>query len=148
METIVFDWKRTLYDPDSKLLIKGAKTLFSFLKREKIFLVLIGKGDHKMYEEVKRLGFDKFFSKIIFKETKKNINLFKPYVSKVSPELTVVVGDRARSEIEIGNKLEAITIWVRQGKFAEELPLNELQKPSFTVNSLYDLKKILKLLIN
>ncbi len=39
---------------------------------------------------------------------------------KGDPKKTIFIGDRVRSELEIGNKLGATTIWVKQGIFADE----------------------------
>lgn len=141
MNTIIFDWKRTLYDPDKKLLIKGTLTLLSTLKEKNMILVLIGKGGSDMYTEVERLGIKDYFSSIIFQQGKKDIELFKPFISKANSKSTIIIGDRVRSEIEIGNRLKMTTIWVKQGKFLNELPINNDQKPSFTVRSLFELSK-------
>lgn len=139
MYTIIFDWKRTLYDPDSKTLINGTLQLLKYLKQKNVALFLIGKGGSEMNQEVKRLKIYKYFSKIIFEEEKKSERLFKPFISKKNSSLTLIVGDRVRSELEIGNKLKVITIWVKQGKFAEELPLNKNQKPIYIVYSIFEL---------
>lgn len=140
---VIFDWKRTLYDPDSKDLIDGAKALLAFCQSKNIPMILIGKGQESMYEEVKKLGVKKYFKEIIFAEGAKDPKLFAKYVSS-NPKETVFVGDRVRSELEIGNKLGAVTIWVKQGKFATEEPENEDQKPDYTVFSLHECKRQLK----
>lgn len=139
MYTIIFDWKRTLYDPDSKKLNAGTISILKFLNKKRAKIILIGKGGEDMYKEVKRLKIEKYFSKIIFQEGKKNINTFSQFVSIKNPNLTMVVGDRVQSEIEIGNKLKTITIWVKQGKFSKELPINKFQEPLLTVNSINEL---------
>lgn len=139
MYTIIFDWKRTLYDPDSKTLITGALEVLKLLSKKFVKIILIGKGGNEMYQEVKRLKVDKYFSKIIFLEGKKGVKIFSQFVSIKNPKLTVIVGDRVKSEIEIGNKLNATTIWIKNGKFSEELPLNKFQEPTLTFNSLIDL---------
>lgn len=139
MYTIIFDWKRTLYDPEYKKLTEGAIDILKFLTTKWSKVILIGKGETDMYQEVKRLKVEKYFSKIIFQEGKKDMKVFSKFVSIKNPKLTIVVGDRVRSEIEIGNMLNATTIWIKQGKFSKELPLNKFQEPTFTFNSLIDL---------
>ena len=139
MYTIIFDWKRTLYDPDSKMLIEGTLQLLKFLKQKNTELILIGKGGDDMNQEVKRLKIQEYFSEVIFQEGKKDKTIFDAFVSKKNPQSTIIIGDRVRSELEIGNLLKTITIWVRQGKFSEEKPLNEVQEPSFTVASILEL---------
>lgn len=139
MYTIIFDWKRTIYDPESKQLIEGAINILKFLTTKWSKVILIGKGGEAMLQEVKRLKVEQYFSKIIFLEGKKDMKVFSEFVSIKNPKLTMIVGDRIRSEIEIGNKLNATTIWIKQGKFSGELPVSKRQEPTFSVNSLADL---------
>ena len=143
ISSIIFDWKRTLYDPDTKTLIKGALDLLEYLKNKNIPMVLIGKGKEDMNEEVKKLGVKKYFTEIIFAEGAKDPKLFAKYVPS-NPKETVFVGDRVRSELEIGNKLGATTIWVRQGKFAKEQPEVAQQQPDYSVLSLSECLSLLK----
>lgn len=141
IKKIIFDWKRTLYDPDAKTLINGALELLEFLKTKNIHMVLIGKGGEDMQSEVSRLHVGEFFSNIVFVEGEKDPKVFAKYVR--DPKSTLFIGDRVRSELAIGNKLGAKTIWVKQGKFANEDPENKDQIPAFTVDNLDDCTKIL-----
>ena len=136
MRNIIFDWKRTLYDPDSKVLIEGVQELLEFLSNKKVPMILIGKGGDDMRQEVDRLGVGKYFQKIVFAQGEKDPNNFLPFVSKEKPKSTIFIGDRVRSELEIGNKLGVTTIWVKQGKFAQEKPENKNQEPAYTVANL------------
>lgn len=142
MQTIIFDWKQTLYNPEKKKLVEGAKDLLDFLKQQNIRLVLIGKGSQAMYDEVERLMVKDYFSDILFRDKPKDTAQFKPFVGK-DPKQTYVIGDRIKGEIIVGNELEATTIWVQQGKFADELPETDAEKPMFTVASLSDLQVLL-----
>ncbi len=127
-----------MYDPDRKVLIDGALELLDLIKAKNIPMVLIGKGAEDMQREVKRLGVDKYFRQIVFAEGDKDPQVFMPFVLKADPERTLFIGDRVRSELEIGKKLGAVTVWVRQGKFASETPQNHDQKPDYAVSSLRD----------
>lgn len=143
MATFIFDWKRTLYDPDNRLLLSGACELVTELHTKGHKLVLIGKGDEDMYQEVDRLGMRDLFSEVIFKEGAKDNELFKPFVTP-DPKDTIFIGDRVRSELAVGNSLHATTIWVRQGKFASEEPENDEQEPTYTVSSLAEIPPLLQ----
>jgi beta-phosphoglucomutase-like phosphatase (HAD superfamily) len=68
ISSIIFDWKRTLYDPDSSTLIDGAVELLEFLANHNIPLYLIGKGNQEMHNETARLGVAKYFTEILFVE--------------------------------------------------------------------------------
>lgn len=143
MYTCIFDWKRTLYDPDRKTLINGSEELLQFLKGKGVKLVLVGKGDEDMHTEVDRLNIRSFFADVVFKEGAKDESLFKPFMEP-EPQNTLFIGDRVRSELAAGNKLNATTIWVKAGKFAKEEPEDESQKPTYTVESLLEIIPLLE----
>lgn len=143
LNIIIFDWKRTLYDPDERILLDGAIELLEFLKAKDIPMILIGKGGEDMKQEVECLGVARFFQHIVFAEGAKDPELFKVYINQDNAKSTLFIGDRVRSELEIGNKLGATTIWAKQGKFATEEPINDNQKPDYTVSSLNDCKRII-----
>lgn len=140
---IIFDWKRTLYNPEEKSLISGSLELLDFIRQKNIPIVLIGKGGEDMYQEVDRLKINGYFSKILFKEGEKEVETFRQYVNQEQPQYTLLIGDRVRSELEVGNILGATTIWVKQGQFADEKPENKNQKPDFIVNSLIKIINII-----
>ncbi len=147
IKIIIFDWKRTLYDPDTKLLNPGALDLLEFLKGKNIPLILIGKGGEDMEEEVNRLRVRKYFQKTVFAEGDKDPDIFAPFILKDSPKETIFIGDRVRSELEIGNRLGATTVWVKQGKFADEEPEIENQKPDYKVSDLVECLELILSLI-
>lgn len=142
--TIIFDWKRTLYDPDQQVLIDGAVQLLNLIKSKNITIVLIGKGGADMKQEVDRLKAGKYFRHTVFAEGEKDSQVFLPYISKSNPKETIFIGDRVRSELVIGNNLGATTIWVKQGKFANEEPEDKTQEPGYIVRSLTECLKLLQ----
>lgn len=144
----IFDWKRTLYDPDKRTLIDNAKEILEALHRKGVLLVLIGMGDKEMYQEVERLGLSDYFTHIKFLNEGKNASIFQPYIDGEQPGKTLVIGDRARGEVQVGNSLGATTIWIKQGKFADELPEEGKQKPSYETDGLAGLSTILDKIYN
>lgn len=148
MKTIIFDWKRTLYSPDERQLIDGALDILSFLKDKGLYLAVVGKGDTDMYEEVERLGVKDYFNHIAFREGTKDKELFEEVVEKEGPDQTVFIGDRVRSELAVGNALGCRTVWVRQGKFADETPENKDQEPTYTVISLAEAQQLLQTILD
>lgn len=143
IKLIIFDWKRTLYDPDIKKLIPGALEILEFIKSKNIPMILIGKGGEDMQEEVNRLGVRKYFKETVFAEGDKDPKIFAKYLTE-PPKNTLLIGDRVRSELEIGNKLGATTVWIKQGKFAGEEPGTKEQEPDYTVLSLVDCLKLVE----
>jgi FMN phosphatase YigB (HAD superfamily) len=144
VRNVIFDWKRTLYDPDSKTLINGTVEVLEMLSNRNIPMFLIGKGDDDMYGEVVRLNVGKFFKEVKFVKGEKDPEYYKPYIDTLNPSQTLIIGDRARSELSAGKSLSTTTIWVRQGKFADELPEDEQLNPDYQVKSLIELKSLLE----
>ena len=144
MKYIIFDWKRTLYDPDKRDCINGALEILDYVFNNGTRMILIGKGSKEMYDEVERLNLKKYFSNIFFNEGEKQTALFEKFIINRKPEETVVIGDRIRSELKIGKSLKMTTIWVRQGEFAGEKPKSAKEEPTHTVTSLFELKELLE----
>jgi FMN phosphatase YigB (HAD superfamily) len=122
IERIIFDWKRTLYDPSSGALLPGADKVLAVLHARSLDLILIGKGGSDMDARVDELKVRSYFRAIHFVPAKSD-ERFAQYVSKKNPETTLVVGDRAQGEVAIGKRLGAQAIWLRAGEFSDELPL-------------------------
>jgi phosphoglycolate phosphatase-like HAD superfamily hydrolase len=139
INSIIFDWKRTLYDPDTSTLIDGAIELLNYFSRLNIPLYLIGKGQQKMHDETVRLDVAKYFQDIIFVEGSKDPNDFFKYMKMNERDKTLIIGDRIKSELKVGNTLGATTIWIKQGKFANEKPETVDEIPNYTVNNLLEI---------
>lgn len=132
----VFDWKRTLYSPESRGLINGTRDLLELLEEAEVPCHLIGKGQQDMYMETRRLDVSRFFRTIVFEPGDKDVDKFAVNIDALRPQDTFVIGDRVRSEIAVGNRLGATTIQVCQGRFANELPQLPEQMPDHIVHSL------------
>ena len=142
--SVIFDWKRTLYDPESRRLMKSVTSLLEFLKLGKINIYLIGKGGDGMLDEVKRIGIKDFFEDIIFvNESKEEFN-FEKYIDKVNSKNTLVVGDRLNSELAIGNRLGTTTVFIQQGKFADEKACDPKNIPDFVFGSIQEFYNFIK----
>ncbi len=88
IKIVIFDWKRTLYDPDASKLIKGTIELLNFLESKKIPMILIGKGGDDMQQEVDRLRVGRYFQNIVFAQGEKDPKVFADYISKDKPKNT------------------------------------------------------------
>lgn len=136
-ERVIFDWKRTLYNPETTRLADGALDVLRGLHKRAIDLVLIGKGGDDMYDAVHDLGVSDFFSAIRF-VPQKDQDLFRECLLSRSPEAVVAVGDRAHSEIAIAKSLAMRAVWSCDGPFRHELPLPGLY-PDMTIYAIGDL---------
>jgi FMN phosphatase YigB (HAD superfamily) len=139
IHSAIFDWKRTLYNPENQTLIDGADEILSFFCTKNIPLFLIGKGRQEMHDEVKRLKVAKYFNEVLFMESSKKVQDFMQFMSSQNPEQTLVIGDRIQSEIKVGNSIRATTIWIKQGEFSDEIPQNNVEVPNYTVNNLKEI---------
>lgn len=144
MKLIIFDWKRTLYDPDARELYDGAQEIMKQLHSKRIRMMLIGKdqgGD--MNAELDKLAARRYFERVLFTNQNKTPELFREFTQDVDLKDVWVVGDRVRSEIKVGNSIGANTVWLKSGKFAHEAPLDVIEIPDYTVSSLRELRLLL-----
>lgn len=138
---IIFDYNRTLYDPEMHSLYPEAAVLLRNLSQEHD-LYLIGRNEPGRSNKLNELDIRQYFKKTRFVDQKTE-KLFIEIITK-DQNIPFVIGDRVYEEITIGNKLGYRTIWVRQGKFSNEVPRNEAENPLFIVRNLSEIAPILK----
>lgn len=130
---IVCDWNRTLYNPESQKLYDDASSFLESLGSHT--LILVSALEASTGDSFKENKIDKFFQET-FIGKEKNSALFAD-LRKQYPDLEPwVIGDRITSEITLGNENGFKTIRILRGKFREQNPENEMQKPQYTVETL------------
>ncbi len=137
---IIFDYNRTIFDPETDDLYQGVFELISDLSK-KYELYLVSANEPRRKEKIKDLNIDSFFKGIFFVENK-SLEVFK-MIADIGEEV-LVVGDNIYSEISTGNKMHFITVLIKQGKFSNLLPRKKEEKPKHTINNIRELKEILK----
>jgi len=135
---IIFDYNRTLFDPETDSLYPGVSGLLKVLSK-KYDLFLISKNEPGRKEKFEKMDIKRYFQRVVFVENKTK-QLFED-LSNNSRDV-FIVGDKVQEEIFLGNVLGFITIWVKQGKFARELPTKE-QTPQYIINDIRELQTIL-----
>ena len=136
---ILFDFYRTLYNPDENHLNDNAIPLLDELKRENFQLGLLSrKGDFDRDSLISKLGLTKYFQKIKFVDDTKTADDIQDFLDSFSltAKEVVLVGDRVKSEIKAGNQAGILTIWYRNGKFANEFPESLDEKPNYIITDL------------
>lgn len=108
MDTIIFDFYRTLFNPETETLFPGCTFLLKKLKKQ-FQLILVTTGRRGRRKQIAHLQITPLFSAMVVCR-EKNVELFKRYVS--SPSRTLIVGDREESEISIGRRLNTRTLLV------------------------------------
>ncbi len=143
-KAIIFDFNRTLYNPDSGFLVEGALELLENLSKN-FTLVLYSKDKSDRRKLISDLGIDSFFKEIIVVE-EKNPEDIQKVAEKLGVKTSeiVLIGDRIKSEVLAGKKAGCKTIWLKKGKFSEEFPENKEQEPDAVISELLDVLLLIK----
>ncbi len=143
MKAVIFDFNRTIFDPDTKELMSGAKDVLRLLRSKGFPLFLIAKGDATRKKQIEELGIQDFFKKIIINQNK-SADDFRSCINECENRTQFfAIGDRVKEEIRHANVCGMTTIWFRNGKFANEQPANDLEKPKFIVAALREVLEII-----
>ncbi len=141
---IIFDFNRTLFDPNRNELVNGATEVLENLSKKAKMCIVSG-GDGSRLETINSLGIGRFFIKIkvVSKEVGKSESDFQECldVMNISAEETLVVGDRVEGEIKIGNKMGMKTVWFRFGKHSNTFPKSDEEEPDYEVSNLKEIYK-------
>lgn len=138
---IIFDYNRTLFNPETSDLYDGALELLTSLSK-KHTLFLVSRNEPIRHNRIAELGIKDFFADVRFVE-KKEPKLFLELVNGSKDVL--VVGDRVRAEIFVGNSLGFKTVWVKQGLFGKEGPTSEMENPNHEIENISELKDLIKI---
>lgn len=133
---IIIDFMRTLYDPETEALFADSLSVLESLQSTDRALILLSREEGQRRSLMTELGLEPYFTEIIL--TKDKRSAMREIVDRRHSEQIVVIGDRIRGEIAFGNEYGAKTIWIKKGKFADELPRSEGEKPDHTVTAFAD----------
>jgi len=141
---IVFDFNRTLHDPDSDSLVPNVRLVLDELKNKGHTLPLLSRREGGRDAPVDSLGTRDYFSKAYFVD-QKSVDNFKVILSEYDARASsgFVVGDYVPDEIAFGNKIGTTTIWARRGKFSDLTPALPHEHPNYTVRNLRDILEII-----
>ena len=151
LRAIIFDWGRTLHDSDHAALFpEAARVVEQLSARYTLAIVaLITRGDVEAGAEercaiLRASDLERHFSALLFAPADKD-SLYAPALGRLrlSPREAAIVDDRVIRGIRWGNRAGATTIWLRRGKFAQEVPDEETGAPTHTIADLGQLLDIL-----
>ena len=134
---IIFDFNRTLFDPDQQSLMPNCLQTLAELESLGFKLHLVSMAAESRLELIKDLGLEKFFDSVTLCE-KKTLSLFEQIINAepIIKAQSFIVGDRVTKELKFGSQLGLNTIWCRNGRFADELPRSMEETPTYTVSGL------------
>jgi len=141
-KSIIFDFNRTIYNPDNKELFSDSVSILRILKSIGLKLGLISSGNIDRKELIRNLGLLSYFDwwKVVPKKEAKHFLGFVDSFNFKNNEV-LVVGDLITSEIKIANKLGMKTVWLKKGKFTN---VRSLIVPDFEIKSLDEVVSIVK----
>lgn len=150
IETIIFDFGRTLFNPDTGTLFPDTIETLEKLEQKGIKMgllsVAITEDTTQRLDELEDLGLIRFFQSvdIVPRNTqgKDFTNVLKGLDVDGDFSKCMVVGDNLKREIESGNKIGAYTVWTKQNLSDDWRPQNEMQIPKETIS---DIKEIIAL---
>ena len=135
---IIFDYNRTIYNPDEEALYEGVfEVLDELSKKHELYLVSAHEPGRR--EKIKDFGIHIFFKKVFF-VNHKAVEIFKLIANE--GEEVLVVGDNIYSEINVGNKMNFNTVLLNHEN-RKMFPLKEEHKQKHTINHIFGLKDIL-----
>ncbi len=112
---ILFDYNRTLFNPDTGDLYPGVfRVLKTLSARHALFLITLDKPERKDSAAIADLR--PYFTEVKFVE-RKSAAIFQELVGNTDQKV-IVIGDRLEDEIRIGIKLGYITIHLPNGPFS------------------------------
>jgi FMN phosphatase YigB (HAD superfamily) len=139
MQLIIFDFNRTIFDPDTGALMPDTREVLEHFDARQIPMVLVSRNEGGREDLLTTLDIARYFKEIAFVEDK-TPELFLSLIQKsgASPQETWVVGDYLESEILHGNVIGARTVRLKRGKFADLQPRQETE-PMHTIEHLREL---------
>jgi FMN phosphatase YigB (HAD superfamily) len=136
---ILFDYNRTLFDPDAGRLYDGVSEMLEALSvRHDLYLV--SRNEPARERVFLSSSIRKFFVDFAFVGEKSEEILD----SFIRGEEAIVIGDSIRDEIRIGNRLGCTTIRLLRGKFKDEKPSSPEEQPDYEAKDMSELVAIIR----
>ncbi len=134
---IIFDFMRTLYDPEKGELFAGVAPMLQSFKGLGLKQGLVSYGGKEKRRLIEELGLTTVLDWYRVVE-EKTPEVFRSFLIqyRLKAEEVLVVGDLVREEIAVGKSIGAQTVWLKWGLFGSEEPS---VKPDFTINSIAEL---------
>lgn len=137
---IIFDYNRTIFNPDTNNLYDGVLEVLNKLSSNHD-LFLVSKYESRRKDTINKLGINDYFKKVILVK-EKTLDIFSSLTK--GDKNVFVVGDRVKGEIYLGNLLGFKTVWIKQGKFSNDVYTKIEEKPDYIIEEIKQLIEILE----
>tara|TARA_Y100000310_G_scaffold276666_1_gene294007 strand:+ start:2064 stop:2516 length:453 start_codon:yes stop_codon:yes gene_type:complete len=149
IKAIFLDWGKTVYDNDTQQdgkLYEGALETVEYLSK-KYIVAMMSKTAEPLEVRKQRIESSPIFKylKLLLIDPDDKNKLYEQALKhfNLKPEEVAIIDDRTKRGIQWGTKRGATTIWIRQGRYKDELPNEETGKPDYII---YDIKEAMKIL--
>ena len=150
---LIFDLDDTLYqrwgvvndDFSGMEALQPYPGAYDFLRKTTCKKMLVTKGNPAIQvKKIELLGIKEFFEEILICSTDdEKKKAFKQLKEKHPDSEFWVIGDRIDSEIRFGNELGMTTVLLRKGKYAELMPKEQVEVPTFEIKEFSELNEVL-----
>lgn len=141
MKTIIFDFNKTLYNPETEALYADAMTTCEMLRSRGYRLLLLSQQKSERPELITKMGLSSIFERVVLTATK-DVSSFERLLNGFETASVTVVGDGLDREIRIGSELGYRTIFVDR-ESGEKQPSRDTNTAWRTVTELHHLLECL-----
>ena len=151
VEGLIFDWGRTLYDPEAGAPFPDAPLVLDALAAtyRRAIVSLVSGDDYRArvaarHDVLREHDLARHFAAILFGQSDKD-RLYREALAllALTPAKVAVIDDRVIRGVAWGNRHGATTIWLRNGKFRDEVPSTQTGTPTHTICRLEELPGLL-----
>ena len=149
IKAIIFDWGRTLFDPEKKIELPDSVEVLAYCKKKgyKICVASLVRADtiEEREGQIKNFNLGKYIDDIEVSDEKEKDTILDNLIKRldISRKEILMVDDRMVKSIKYGNKNGHPTVWLQHGPFSNELPNIETGIPTHIIKSLIELKNII-----
>lgn len=150
-KAIIFDWGRTLYDPESGGLFPNTIDVLEFSRDRGLAIGLVSvaltANVEERLDDLRKYGVIQMFDEVKILPRSREPKDFSPILEKlgVKPQNSVVVGDNLKRDIVPANRIQAVPIWTKERLLADFKPENTLQVPRATIFQIGELRELIPL---
>lgn len=145
LRAVIFDFNRTLYDPETDMFYPGVFDMLRRFKTAGVKLGLWSRDEKARAETISRDGLRELFDYVLIVRSKSADDIQQLcIILGVEPSETAVVTDPVRSDLTAAKAAGTYVICVRQGKFVSDRPYTLAEQPDDEVSDLAAADRLLR----